>query len=126
MVILAIMILIGIHKYPEDKVNFENLNQTGRVWFLDDEIISSWDFNDLVEQVRKDRLNYRSEVPRFGKEIIGICWYFFHFEKGFRPEFLKNFRVKIFRQAFFNNIEIREHYKICCKLDWIDRNVVDL
>ena len=30
MVILAIMILIGIHKYPEDKVNFENLNQTGK------------------------------------------------------------------------------------------------
>lgn len=31
MVILAIMILIGIHKYPEEKVNFKNLNQTGKV-----------------------------------------------------------------------------------------------
>ena len=128
MVILAIMILIGIHKYPEDKVNFENLNQTGRVWILDSEIIFSWDFNDLVEQVRKDRHNYRSEVPRFSKEIIEIGWNFFSFwkNKGFWPEFPKNFRVKNFPKTFFNNIEIREHYKICCKLAWINRNVVDL
>ena len=76
MVILAIMILIGIHKYPEDKVNFKNLNQIGTDKISSRTITSTWDFNDLVDQVRKERHNYRSEVPRFSKEILGLCWYF--------------------------------------------------
>ena len=104
MVILAIMILIGIHKYPEDKVNFENLNQTGRVWFLDGEIISSWDFNDLVEQVRKNRHNYRSEVPRFSKEIIGIGWYFFSFWKRISAWISEEFPGQKFFGKHFSTI----------------------
>ena len=34
MIILAIMILIGLHKYPEEKVNFANLNQTGNMKYI--------------------------------------------------------------------------------------------